>query len=239
MDTTGYFIITGVLVILAAWMLYARFISRSREKSLHHAPLEHIGLEYTEVSFEDDSDSKSKLIEEDGASFEVRAQIISEVDSRPESSEEEEYLDDLQEAAAGLADLMRSSPVNHRAEPTVYEPGEAAQEETESSNLQKDSDADESLKTFAEEAEGESSSKVVEENSGIRESEVEVAATVQRVSEEVTPLLGEEVVDQFHRIDDGLDALEALVFSIESGIAGLDLESDEVAVSEDGVEAAA
>ena len=40
MNTWGYLILIAALLLLAAAMLYARFASRSREKSLHHSPVE-------------------------------------------------------------------------------------------------------------------------------------------------------------------------------------------------------
>ena len=40
MNTWGYLILITALLVLAALMLYARMATRSREKSLHHAPIE-------------------------------------------------------------------------------------------------------------------------------------------------------------------------------------------------------
>jgi hypothetical protein len=116
-------------------------------------------------------------------------------------------MDDLQEAAAGLAKLMRSSPVA-RVEPVVFAPGEVVAEPVE--------------ETPAAE---------------IQEVEESVAAEIQQEVEaprilSLRDLLGDTVADQFDRIDEGLDALESLVIGIESSLSALadlergDLEGD-------------
>jgi hypothetical protein len=40
MNTWGYLLLIAALLLLAGVMLYARFASRSREKSLHHPPVD-------------------------------------------------------------------------------------------------------------------------------------------------------------------------------------------------------
>lgn len=60
----------------------------------------------------------------------VRADLIRAAE--PAASPESSYMDELQEAAAGLAKLMRSSPLTTRAEPVVFAPeGETSETEVE------------------------------------------------------------------------------------------------------------
>lgn len=60
--------------------------------------------------------------------------------------------------------------------------------------------------------------------------EVEVAVS----ESDIRVLLGDEVGDQFERIDSGLDALEELVLSIESGMTAFEGLDEESAVDYDG-----
>ncbi len=118
MNTWGYFILITALLVLAGVMLYARFATRSREKSLHHAPSDWcFGSETLDIP----------TMSVDAEESEVRAQIrldrVSGNKRRPHLRRlPRDYLDELQEAAAaGLAKLMRSSPAA-RPEPVVYAP---------------------------------------------------------------------------------------------------------------------
>ena len=47
MNTWGYLILIAALLVLSAYMLYARFAARSREKSLHHAPTDESFIQVT------------------------------------------------------------------------------------------------------------------------------------------------------------------------------------------------
>ena len=130
MNTWGYLLLIAALLLLAGVMLYARFASRSREKSLHHPPVD---WEFSPMVIS----SAPALTEE--------IPLVSSEASEPaagptlrlerpfaaattEPSRDRDYMDDLQEAAAGLAKLMRSSPVA-RVEPVVFAPEEAVAEE--------------------------------------------------------------------------------------------------------------
>src|SRR6056297_2824764 len=140
MNTWGYLILIAALLLLTAYMLYARFAARSREKSLHHAPSDAFTHEVTprsEVATSEETESRLPTMDVKPVSEEPSP------DSADESEKKEEtYFDELQEAAAGLAMLMRSSPTSNRSEPVVFAPeheGDAL-EEAESAAA----DADES-----------------------------------------------------------------------------------------------
>jgi len=154
MNTWGYLILIAALLAVATLMLYARFSSRSREKSLHHgldgifsggtdtmAPsvpdVVAVGEEIVEAGSgefgphdaavaidADASEARGLAGSSEGAPEPptVRAEVISAPE--PEASPESSYMDELQEAAAGLAKLMRSSPLTTRAEPVVFAPEE-------------------------------------------------------------------------------------------------------------------
>jgi hypothetical protein len=130
MNTWGYLLLIAALLLLAGVMLYARFASRSREKSLHHPPVD---WEFSPMVIS----SAPALTEE----IPLVSSEASETAAGPtlrlerpfaaattEPSRDRDYMDDLQEAAAGLAKLMRSSPVA-RVEPVVFAPEEAVAEE--------------------------------------------------------------------------------------------------------------
>ncbi|MDH4409276.1 MAG: hypothetical protein QE273_06630 [Verrucomicrobiales bacterium] len=130
MNTWGYLLLIAALLLLAGVMLYARFASRSREKSLHHPPVD---WEFSPMVIS----SAPALTEE----IPLVSSEASEPSAGPtlrlerpfaaattEPSRDRDYMDDLQEAAAGLAKLMRSSPVA-RVEPVVFAPEEVVAEE--------------------------------------------------------------------------------------------------------------
>ena len=130
MNTWGYLLLIAALLLLAGVMLYARFASRSREKSLHHPPVD---WEFSPMVIS----SAPALTEE----IPLVSSEASETAAGPtlrlerpfaaattEPSRDRDYMDDLQEAAAGLAKLMRSSPVA-RVEPVVFAPEEVVAEE--------------------------------------------------------------------------------------------------------------
>ena len=130
MNTWGYLLLIAALLLLAGVMLYARFASRSREKSLHHPPVD---WEFSPMAIS----SAPALTEEIPLVSSEASEPAAEptlrlerpfVAATTEPSRERDYMDDLQEAAAGLAKLMRSSPVV-RVEPVVFAPEEAVAEE--------------------------------------------------------------------------------------------------------------
>tara|TARA_R110002096_G_scaffold10868_11_gene41047 strand:- start:2834 stop:3523 length:690 start_codon:yes stop_codon:yes gene_type:complete len=229
MNDWSYLILIGALLTLAALMIYARIVSRSREKSLHHTPAEYSGSEFTELSFDQSAESRDTPIEEDPVTVELKAEPSAEENS---IGDDEEYLDELQEAAAGLAVLMRSSPVANRANPVVFAPdSESAQEEAcaEAVETEEASEQIDGLASSEDTLEADVSPVVTNESEIAREDE-----------QTVLSLLGEDVNDQFLKIDTDLDELEELVLSIEEGIALLDIDLAGVdsAVSETMTEAA-
>ncbi|MBL9155955.1 MAG: hypothetical protein JNJ70_00690 [Verrucomicrobiales bacterium] len=132
MNTWGYLLLIAALLLLAGVMLYARFSTRSREKSLHHAPVdwEFSPTVISSAPFAGGSEPIAPLPSSD---VEIESEPVLRLE-RPapaspvaEASRDRDYLDDLQEAAAGLAKLMRSSPVA-RVEPVVFAPEESPAE---------------------------------------------------------------------------------------------------------------
>ena len=252
MDNFAYLILIGALLALAAWMLYARFAARSRENSLHRGPAEASGKDYTEANSEDEAES-TVIREEQALAVEevkdidpvgtrpVGAEIVA-VEETPEKKREGEYFDELQEAAAGLAVLMRSSPVSSRATPVVFAP----EEESGTVNLTDAViDAEETIATSAMVSEPIApKSGVVADESNEEEltqptggKEVEVISEEIEVSlpeSDIRVLLGDQVGDQFERIDSGLDALEELVLSIESGMTAFEGLGEEQSARYDG-----
>ncbi len=210
MEFGFYLLLILALVFVAGLMLYIRF-STSRDKALHHAPLNVAPGE------PETSELESEIIEPAVEEVETEESVPNQLPAiRAEAIESEkkdderksEYLDELQEAAAGLAMLMRSSASN-RTTPVVFAP-EEGEETTEAVAVEK-SDIEEE-------------SEVVEAET---EPEVEVEVEVEEISitepEEKTlsVLLGEEVADRFDQLDSDLEILEALVTDIESGLSVL------------------
>lgn len=187
MNTSGYFLLIAALLLLAGLMLYARFASRTREKSLHHAPFDWdfppavissasaIGEEFSAEGVGHSTSPVEPVL---------RLERPLALASAPASDagRDRDYLDDLQEAAAGLAKLMRSSPVA-RAEPVVFAPeegevepleplevisvAEGKEEEPnvaldEASHFSKESPSLEEAETFVEETSLEMTHEIVE-----------------------------------------------------------------------------
>ena len=130
MNTWGYLLLIAALLLLAGVMLYARFASRSREKSLHHPPVD---WEFSPmvISSAPALTEEIPLVSSEASEPAAEPTLRLErpfVAATTEPSRDRDYMDDLQEAAAGLAKLMRSSPVV-RVEPVVFAPEEAAPEE--------------------------------------------------------------------------------------------------------------
>jgi len=268
MNTWGYLILIAALLLLAAAMLYVRFASRSREKSLHHSPVE--------LMFPADSISAARSLENETGKIDLprgrKAAVqvkVDRVDSPTISTDEVEgetkkresdYFDDLQEAAAGLAMLMRSSPVG-RTEPVIYAPEEveadveievdtvvvieaeggleeiAVSEEVEvcaesgpvPEELVADIPVEEAVNEGAVADEIETDPVIGPEPiikeagalvSGPGECEVSLPAEVRVLT--MREILGDQVSDRIDLIDEGLDALESLVRSIESSLRALD-----------------
>jgi hypothetical protein len=133
MNTWGYLLLIAALLLLAGVMLYARFASRSREKSLHHAPVD---WEFSPmvISSAPAPTEEIPLVSAEFSTPEAKPVLRLERTTAPaaatEPSRGRDYMDDLQEAAAGLAKLMRSSPVA-RVEPVVFAPEEVVEEPVE------------------------------------------------------------------------------------------------------------
>jgi hypothetical protein len=265
MNSWGYLLLITALLVLAGLMLYARFTTRSREKSLHHAPFDWgfgspaLDLPSSEVEPRDSA---------------VRAQLrpdraTGDEEASAAAPPPRDYLDELQEAAAGLAKLMRSSPAA-RPDPVVYAPPAEAEashggvtEETNGSNAERSPEVSEAVAAPAVpevsvtlpvvETVGQPEAEATTESALVMETEREnkdlspatvdpdAAGEAVFVSMETPPTppvsnadselaeqeepsapvvlslrerLGDAVVDQFERIDAGLDALEELVASI-------------------------
>jgi hypothetical protein len=219
MDTWGYLILIAALAIVAALMLYARFASRSREKSVHHAPAER--ERPRELREERREEEASDLAgPASGFEGEDEPRIVAEPIASHANEEEEEYLDELQEAAAGLAMLMRSSPVSNRTNPVVFAPEEeeAVEEEAVEEEAVEVAGTD-SVESVSASVEGAPVEGAPVEEAGAQEGE-SVAGNDTRVFS-VLEYLGSEVSEQIDRIDSGLDDLENLVVSIEECLASL------------------
>lgn len=281
MNTWGYLISIAALLLLAGVMLYARFASRSKGKSLHHPPVEW-GLSHGAAS---QAPLAEKKRQEASSALSVGAVLKIETACKVAGeTRDRDYLDELQEAAAGLAKLMRSSPVA-RTEPVVYAPlSEALPEDPASGEDELDSvmadledvvaqdsevdlpesaDAEDEVNATdlasvpeqvvlptVEEAPSELAAEIAEERGEVSEeltiveeagftvAEPVVAAEESDpvLDDELAPvrslaeLLGENVAEQFSRIDEALDVLESLVLTLEAGLSSLaQLESDELA----------
>ena len=187
MNTWGYLILIAALLLLAAAMLYARFATRSREKSLHHAPVE-LMFPYETISAARPVENETGRINLPRGGKKLGTEI--KVDRVPGVKEEtkkreSDYFDELQEAAAGLAMLMRSSPVG-RSEPVVFAPDEienevieevvAAEEIEEAINAPEAGQVAGALPDFVEEHIADSVDEIVE---------VEALVEVKVVADEV------------------------------------------------------
>lgn len=291
MNTWGYLILIVALLALAGCMLYARFYSRSRGKSLHHSlgsgvvdsgvavsdlgdptvaaddpevadretdlEISHEespeGLSSDDLALQDTTRSEERQSNSDlGGVGPIHAERRSEGDDSRE--EEEEYLDELQEAAAGLAMLMRSSPVRDRTTPVVFDPeaGEAADSETIGAGEKSDSGVEPPETILLPAANADVGEGEPGEESPVAEVETEIPAAdmgegapegseaapeggqefgaprteATERDNAVSRLLGEEVCEKFTLIDEGLDALETLVEGVESRLAVMESGSE-------------
>ena len=256
MDNFGYMIVIGALLALTAWMLYARFAARSRENSLHHGPDAASVNDYTEPIAEGEVES-TVIGEEQALVFEevkdidlvgtrpVGAGIVA-VEETPEKKREGDYFDELEEAAAGLAVLMRSSPVSSRATPVVFAPEEESKKvDLTDAVTDAVTDAEETLSNsvmVSEPLAPKSGGGADESNNeeltppagGIQVEDISEETEVAVPKGDIRVLLGDKVGDQFERIDSGLEALEELVLSIESGMTAFEGLGEEQSANYDG-----
>lgn len=223
MNNWGYLILIAALIVLTASMLYARFAARSREKSLHHAPADFGMLRFeneekASESFEERFERVSDPVVMDLKP--VRNDSNGEEPEKEPSKSEDRYFDELQEAAAGLAMLMRSSPAQKRPGPVVFEP--AAEEETEGeqliSELEEVVSSEESIQS--EESLPIPCDEVLAESAAEEESLVETAeegetgaAVEASVNHESPPAEFEEetVPEEMASISEAMDHIEALL----------------------------
>ena len=299
MNTWGYLILITALLVLSAFMLYARFAGRSREKSVHHAPTElaNFAVVTRSVTAEREGELPTDPIVMD---LMPRRETQVEEKSDAEETGESSYFDELQDAAAGLAMLMRSSPAANRTGPVVFEPegeselsnGDSAAVEGPSGVLVKEETASQEeevvevdspdecvaeieVQEIESDLEGEAATEpigieidvvdekitelsvnvideieedelspvgvamdtveaLLEEGPAFDESEDEIAVAIAEAQEPVVAVetrteatslelvLGDQIAEQFSRIDSGLDELESLVQSIEDQLAGLE-----------------
>ncbi len=216
MNNWVYLILIAVLAILAVVMLYSRFAARSREKSFHHAPARIVFPSET-ISVAPTSRPGSLPVsaseEESLCVPETKGDLPGDCEeecSRIEmpKSPESDYLDELQEAAAGLALLMRSSPVG-RVAPVVFAP----EEHLEKAVL------DPVVAPLVDPAADE---PALEEIAGpVVESGVPSPEMVEEKEISLRDVLGEKVIEIVDRIDLELEALERLVAGLEAGLVYL------------------
>ncbi len=255
MNNWGYLILIAALGVLAVAMLYARFASRSSGKSLHHAPVDLLfSSETISAAFPRELGvpviEMPPIAEQEPEVRMGRAStdaVVLDESTAGTANRESDYLDELQEAAAGLAMLMRSSPVG-RSEPMVFEPsearsgiggsvGDAAPESgdfTEVTStktglatdfiIRESVAADGPMEGDADYSEGELTSGgdegVAAVGGGSDESGKNLPPDMSVLS--VREILGEEISDRIDQIDEGLDVLESLVCSIESSLRELE-----------------
>ncbi len=107
MTTAEYLILITALLLFAAAMIYFRMSRRSRSKESEKDTLDSISFESAAISISDTGDLEA---------FDDHAEVDSQesVEIRfkktaTEAYDKSEYLDDLEDAAAGLARLMHSS----------------------------------------------------------------------------------------------------------------------------------
>ncbi|MEM6278078.1 MAG: hypothetical protein AAF733_01265 [Verrucomicrobiota bacterium] len=247
MNTWGYLIAISALLLVSALMLYARFAARSREKSLHHAPQDADLLNATLLEappaapvLEDYDEEENPVV-----GFKPVAPVLvdeEKEDLEPDGSDER-YLDDLQEAAAGLAMLMRSSPTRNRSEPVVFQPDNSGEAE-ELSGESSDSGIESSEEEISP-SEAPSLDEALDEIESILDGptalEMEKGGWERaKVSSErqcLRGILGDDVAERFVHLDDSLDDLESLVNEMEGELSLFDEFLS--ASNEDSVSAAA
>lgn len=251
MNTLGYLLVIAVLVVLAGLMLYARFSGNAREKALHHSPTGFLPVsdpvsfsqmpsgfaDWSPVESESGTTEAAFVIPEPDGTPEAEPVLKldrSSVETRNDAAEarsfERDYIDELQEAAAGLAKLMRSSPVV-RPEPVVFAPGAdapgAAAPGVEDEFAGEESGKDAAPECDTPELISEEEVESTEFSPGVlAEPDEGIVLGLPAPGEEVairpTPttreLLGETVFAKIGEIDEALDALESLVESMSTGL---------------------
>lgn len=208
-----YTLLIVALVVLLGVTLYARFAHRSRSKSLHHAPVR-VRFPATVISAasRDDADDLDFGQIFRHAVDQPEPLALPALPSRPEDRAATEYLDELQEAAAGLALLMRSA-APWKADPVVYAP-EAADHAT----VETIAPASTAVSDVAALA---PTSEVAPEDAIATEplAKEEIESPAPPIERRELIVLGEQVCLQFTQIDEGLDDLEALISSIEASLS--------------------
>jgi len=195
-------------------MLYARFAARSREKSVHHAPADSGVLRFEERA------EISEILQETAQSFPdpivmdlkpFRNELDEAKEKEKPAKVEDTYFDELQEAAAGLAMLMRSSPTQQRSQPVVFET-----EESESGEITGDDspvvDLEEEL-VSSEIVEEEITAVIADTKKLVAEvEEMSVETSSELVIEEVSPTESEELVSgEGDSMGEAMDKVEALL----------------------------
>jgi hypothetical protein len=224
MNLWVYTLLIVALVVLLGVTLYARFAHRSRSKSLHHAPVR-VRFPSTVISAapddaEDDLDfgqifrhaTEATEATEATAQTEPLELPLPALPSQPEDRAATEYLDELQEAAAGLALLMRSA-APWKAEPVVYAP-----EGAEDSPIQNTAVGSNELATI-EPLAPQAAITLDEDITSRVQVRDEVLSPAPPIERRELIVLGEQVCLQFTQIDEGLDDLEALISSIEASLS--------------------
>lgn len=107
MTTTGYLILISGLCVLAGFMVYTRLSLRAKRRGAIKAGAATSVTDGQVPPALDDSRNESG--EEELASSEVEESIEARPVTSRDSEPVDEYYDDLQKAAEGLAELMRSS----------------------------------------------------------------------------------------------------------------------------------
>lgn len=210
MEIAIYSVLILALAAFAGYLLYVRF-SEGREKSLHHPPRgqEASEMPASEPRIEESIEEVEEIESKEFVPVELPAARAEAIHGdKKEEERKSEYLDELQEAAAGLAMLMRSSASNRTA-PVVFAPEDEEVESTE----EESADVSEAEPVVEAEAE-----EVAE---AIVETEFQEEAPAEPSKKTLAELLGSEVTDQMEQIDSGLDELEELVVSIEKGLSVL------------------
>lgn len=210
-----YTLLIVALVVLLGVTLYARFAHRSRSKSLHHAPVR-VRFPATVISAaprddEDDLDFGQIFRHVTDSANEPDTIPIAALPSQPEDRAAAEYLDELQEAAAGLAQLMRSA-APWKADPVVYAPEAANDAPLENSPLAGPVVSD--IEAFAAPELADPEKALAPEAQAANE----IESPAPPIERRELIVLGEQVCLQFTQIDEGLDDLEALISSIEASL---------------------
>ena len=249
MTTGGYLTLITVLFLVGlgvALFFFFRRSSRRRGSKSHHDPGP-ITFEPSAISSADDEPEQVEphslreieTIDDEPQEVTVKVGSLddsSSSDPSPTADRGREYFDDLQDAAAGLAELMRSS----EAESTEKEVAEELIAQEPAEELAETSEVEEKLVVEVEKEE-----VVAAERDEPAEQDPEMEPTATH-SQTVKTVLGEQVADQIDQIDSGLDALEELVASIEESLEafsslaedGDDLEDDQSSPTGDFAEAA-